>query len=142
MSSLNIVTLDGYITKDCELKKFTNENMVASFTLAINSYDPKAEDKTRVSFIDCKKYGKVDKISSYLNKGTKVTISGSLIQERWEKGGQKYSKLVVYVNQLTLQSVKNRQEENYGHTEYNPPVKYDEPVPEQDVQMEDEKDIF
>lgn len=92
----NLVVLVGRLTRDPEVKS-VGEHTVASFALAVGDY------KDAVSFIDCKAWNqKATVLEKYAGKGKQVCVVGRLRQERWEKDGQKRSKLVVNVNELQL----------------------------------------
>jgi single-strand DNA-binding protein len=100
MGNFNKVTLLGNLTRDPELEELgeNREKKVAKFTVAVNREAPKADgEKSRqVSYIDCKAYGKLgEAISSYFQKGRPILVDGRLKQERWEKEGKNFSKVVV-----------------------------------------------
>src|SRR4051812_13065462 len=69
------------------------------FTLAVNeAFKPKDSDEWQeyVSFIDVKQWGVRSKaVLNFLEKGSGAIVTGKLKQERWEKDGQKQSKVVV-----------------------------------------------
>lgn len=103
MTDINAVTLVGRITKDADVKVYNNST-ITSFNLAVNA-SKKQGDKyvDETSFIDCKTWNNYKD----LTKGKKVCITGHLKQERWEKDGQKNSRIVVMVDLLNyLDSAK------------------------------------
>lgn len=92
----NLVVLVGRLTRDPEVKN-VGEHTIAEFALAVNDY------KDAVSFIDCKAWNqRATVLEKYAGKGKQVCVVGRLRQERWEKDGQKRSKLVVNVNEIQL----------------------------------------
>lgn len=92
----NLVVLVGRLTRDPDVKS-VGEHTIAEFSLAVGDY------KDAVSFIDCKAWNqRATVIEKYAGKGKQVCVVGRLRQERWEKDGQKRSKIVVNVNELQL----------------------------------------
>lgn len=104
MNSLNTVALVGRITQDVKLQ-FTGRDMpYIFFAVAVNRSVKKGDQyEEEPSYIDCKLYGKsAEALEKYLTKGKLVSLDGSLRQNRWEKDGQKFSKLEVIVRDLQL----------------------------------------
>ena len=93
---INQVILTGRLTRDAEIKQ-VGEHTIAEFSLAIGHV------KDAVSFIDCKAWNRTAEIvQQFTSKGKEVAVVGEFRQERWEKDGQKRSKVVVSVNKLKL----------------------------------------
>lgn len=116
----------GRLVSDPQTAATQNGNEYAKFTIASNrvyvSGDQKREE---VSFLDCVAWGKLaGVIGEYVRKGSQIVIEGRLKQERWEKDGQKRSKIVVVVE--SLQFLQKKGEEAGGQ---NPRVYSDEDVP-------------
>lgn len=104
-SDLNVVALTGRLTRDSELKYANSGMAIARFTLAVNRKikDANGQWVDTADFFDCSMFGKsAEGVNQYLLKGTHVAINAELRQERWEKDGQKQSKVTLVVNQLTL----------------------------------------
>ncbi len=98
MSNLNHVVLMGRLTKDPELRYTQSGIPVASFTLAINEfYKNKAEEKKETTtFIDCEVWRKLAEVlSEHMKKGSGLCVMGKLRLDKWEKDGQKRSKVKV-----------------------------------------------
>jgi len=105
MTNLNTVALVGRITQDTKLQFTGRDNPYLFFSIAVNRSVKKADGQyeDEASFIDCQLYGKsAEALERYLTKGKLVSLEGSLRQNRWEKDGQKYSRLVVLVRDLQL----------------------------------------
>ena len=116
---MNNVSLIGRTTDDIELRTTTNNKSVCRFTLAV----PRKFKKDETDFIECEAWGKTaELLSTYVQKGQQVALSGSIQQSKWEKDGKKYSKLIVYVEEMTL--VSNEQK-----TSHNEPQTKREPTP-------------
>ena len=101
MTDLNNVVIMGNLVKDPVTKQVGSAN-VCNFTLALNRSVKKGDNWTdETSFIDCSMWGK-ENIIQYLHKGGKISVEGYLKQDRWEKDGQKQSKISVVVNNIFL----------------------------------------
>ena len=118
---INTVVLVGRLTRDSELKYSTSGFPICTFSLAVN--DSKKEGdawKEFAHFFDCTLLGKRgEALSQYLTKGQKVAIQGKLQQDRWEKDGQKRSKVKILVNDIEL--IGGKKAETDGDGENTPP---------------------
>ena len=106
--NIDSIVLIGNLTHDIGEKDFGyvgNEKGTAklSFNIAVNDYKKVNGEYTNVAyFFDVVLWGKqAENIKPYLTKGKTVGVSGKLIQDRWEKDGQKFSK--VYINADNVQ---------------------------------------
>ena len=112
--SLNTLTLSGNLGADAELKYTKAGSPVATFSLAVNERVPK-QDGTwgdRTNWIECSMFGKrAEALSTYLRKGTKVSIVGHLHQSVWQYEGKNRSRLDVRVDELELMSVRRDQQQ-------------------------------
>jgi single-strand DNA-binding protein len=104
MASYNRVILMGNLTRDPELRYIPSGTAVSDVTIAVNDRVKRNDqwiDET--SFVDVTLWSRDAEIASeYLSKGSPVLIEGRLRQERWEKDGQKHSKLKVVCDRLRL----------------------------------------
>ena len=97
--NINNVTLGGFLVKDIEVKHTTSGISIGTGAIAITKKIKDKEPET--SFFDFVCFGRWAEISAQNGKkGDKVIIAGELKQERWEKDGQKRSKVVVIANQI------------------------------------------
>ena len=116
---MNSVSLIGRTTDDIELRTTTNGKSVVSFTIAISRKFKKDE----TDFIECEAWGKTaELLSTYVHKGQQVGLFGNLQQEKWEKDGKKYSKLIVSVQDITfiVNEKKTSQDEPQAKREPSP----------------------
>ncbi len=85
----------GRLTRDPELKKVKGrdgETSVCNFSIAVG--EGKGEDD--VSFFDITCWGKVaENVAKYCFRGNLVGVQGKLKQDRWEKNGEKRSKVKI-----------------------------------------------
>jgi single-strand DNA-binding protein len=107
MNGLNSVTLGGNLTRDPELRYTQGGTAVLSMSVAVNESrkDGNGEWTDYPNYIDMTLFGKrAESVSDYLSKGTYVAVTGRLHQNRWEKDGQKRSKVEVVVDNIHFQS--------------------------------------
>ncbi|MCE9545824.1 MAG: single-stranded DNA-binding protein [Planctomycetia bacterium] len=105
MASFNRVILIGNVTRDPELRYIGSGTAVTDLGLAVNDRrkTPSGEWIEEVSFIDVTLWGRTAEVASeHLTKGSPVFIEGRLKQERWEKDGQKHSKVKVVCDRMQL----------------------------------------
>ena len=100
----NKVTLIGRLTRDIELRYTTTGTAIAAVSLASNRIVKKQDNwETEVSYFDANIYGrKAENLKPYLTKGKMILISGRLNQDRWEKDGQKFSRIKIEVEEVQL----------------------------------------
>ena len=93
----NNVTIIGRLTRTPELKNTASGTAICSFSLAVN--DRARGQEQYVNYIDCNLWGKqAEDLAPHLMQGLQVCVSGRLRQNRWEKDGQKRSKIELNVN--------------------------------------------
>lgn len=100
-SGISTVVLAGNLTADPELRS----ERLLTFTVAVNRRAKNADGEWGDSahFFDVKVLGnRASSLSGILEKGRAVTVLGDLVQERWEKDGQKRSALRVLANEVVL----------------------------------------
>src|SRR5574344_1614273 len=95
---MNNVNIIGNITKDIELKYTQNNKAVTTVTLAVNEgYG----DNQKTYFIDVQIWeNQAENLAKYCSKGSKIAVSGKLIQQTWEHEGKKQSKVLVQANNV------------------------------------------
>jgi single-strand DNA-binding protein len=107
---INSVTLVGRLTRDAELK-YTNTGMaITHFAIAVNRTRKDGDQWVdEANFFDVNLWGKRgESLNQYLQKGTQVAVLGELRQERWEKDGQKNSRVSIHCNNIQLLSRANQ----------------------------------
>lgn len=123
MNDLNTLALIGRVTRDAELRYTSTGTALSSFTIAVNRSVKKGDQWTdEASFIDLTVWGKTaENLNKYLVKGTQVAVQGSLEQQRWEKDGQKFSKLAVHVDSVQLIGGKRESSGSTSQPQSGPP---------------------
>ena len=95
---MNNVNIIGNITKDVELKYTQNNKAVVTVTVAVNDgYG----DNQKTYFLDVQVWEKqAENLAKYCGKGSKIAVSGKLIQQTWEYEGKKQSKVLIQANNV------------------------------------------
>ena len=96
---MNVCIFSGRITKDAETRVANNGTAITSFTLAVDSG---FGDRKRTDFIACKAF-KREALGAHLTKGKPVMVSGEYQEEKWEKDGQKHSRVVILCRDIEFQ---------------------------------------
>lgn len=104
MNDINLVCVSGRLTRDIDVRYLQNAAPVGTFALATNKSVKKNGSWTEdTSFIDITIYGKLAEVlKPYLTKGKKISVTGAFRQDRWEKNGQKFSKIVVIADKINF----------------------------------------
>ena len=120
MPSYNHTILMGHLTRDPEERVTTEGKPVVRFTVAVNR--PRLKDhegEEEVLFMPCVSFGKTAEVAGeYLSKGDPVHLAGRLRENKWEKDGQKRSRIELIVG--SVQFLKSRENGANGKTEDQP----------------------
>lgn len=122
MTDINKTILVGRLTKDIEIKYTNSGAAIGNLSIAVNR--SRKQDNQWVdeaSFVDVKIYGKMaESLRPYLTKGKQIAVEGFLKQERWQKDGQNFSRVIVGAENVQLlggNSGNDSQQQNddYGY---------------------------
>jgi len=104
MASFNRVILVGNLTRDPELRYIPSGTAVSDIGLAVNDRVKRGDQWVEEPvFVDITLWGRTAEIANeYLSKGSPVLVEGRLKLDRWEKDGQKHSKLKVIGERLQM----------------------------------------
>ena len=107
MTDLNHVIEIGRLTRDISERDFgytTGGTVRLNLSIAVNRSEKRnGAWQDKVSFFDVTVWGKTaENIKPYLHKGKQIAIDGYLDQQRWEKDGQKFSKVVIIADNVQL----------------------------------------
>ena len=96
---MNTVSLIGRLGGDPQLRYTQSGTAVATCSIAV----PRRRNRDEVDWIDLTFWGKTAELAANtLAKGRQVGVTGRLQQDRWEQDGQKRSKVVVVVEEITF----------------------------------------
>ncbi len=112
MADVNKVVLIGRTTHEIDERSFgytTGGTARLNISIAVNRREKRnGEWADRVSYFDVTIWGKTaENIKPYLTKGKQIAVEGYLDQQRWEKDGQKYSKVCIIADNVQLLGGKN-----------------------------------
>lgn len=125
MTDTNHVVLIGRLTRDlgADERSFAytaNGTARANISIAVNRSVKRGDEwADEVSYFDITIWGKTaENLKPYLLKGKQVAVDGWLKQDRWEKDGQKFSKVGIVANTVQLLGGKsdNGNNENGGYS--------------------------
>lgn len=105
--SINRCVISGNLGDDPELRNTASGTAILSLRVAVNERrkDQSGEWTDYVNWVDAVMFGaRAESVSRYLQKGSKVSISGRLRYSSWERDGQKRSKLEVVVDEIEFMS--------------------------------------
>ena len=107
MTDLNHVIEIGRLTRDISERDFaytTGGTARLNLSFAVNRSEKRnGAWQDKVSYLDVTVWGKTaENIKPYLHKGKQIAVDGYLDQQRWEKDGVKYSKVVIIADSVQL----------------------------------------
>ena len=107
MTDLNHVIEIGRLTRDISDRDFaytTGGTARLNLSIAVKRSEKRnGAWQDKVSYFDVTVWGKTaENIRPYLHKGKQIAIDGYLDQQRWEKDGVKYSKVVIIADSVQL----------------------------------------
>lgn len=111
---INLFTAIGRLTKDPELRKSGNDVSFATMTIAIDNPIKESDGTRGTTFLDCRLFKEqAENLVKYTRKGSKIAISGSLIQRNFvRKDGSKGSVIEVIVNNVEYLDPKSTEQDN------------------------------
>lgn len=123
MTDVNKIICIGRLTQDAKVDFVSSGTAKSEISIAVNRSVKKGGNWVdEVSFFNVTIWGKTaQNLEQYLKKGTQICVEGFLRQDRWEKDGQKQSRvLIVAENVQLLGSGKGEQSNNDAFPEDNP----------------------
>jgi single-strand DNA-binding protein len=113
MASLNVCSFTGRAGRDPEMKFFESGSAIAQLTIAVDGWKRDSEPL----WLNLKVWGKLAQVAAhYVRKGSQIAVSGQLENESWtdKTTGEKRSKMVLNVKELTLLGSKKDDQGGYG----------------------------
>lgn len=101
---LNLIVLQGRLTKAPELRKTQNDNAVCTFTLAVD----RDRDRGKADFVKCVAWrSTAEFMTKYFGKGQMAIVTGSLQSRDWtDKEGNKRTDWEVQVDLVNFAGEK------------------------------------
>lgn len=160
MANFNKVILMGNLTKDPEVRYVPSGTAVGDLTIAVNRKykSSSGDEQEETCFVNITVWGRqAETCGEYLRKGRPILVEGRLKQDRWEKDGQKHSRLGVVAERVQFlgggtqgsefrdTSEQKQQQQTYSRPEPRPEPSPEptpepppaEPGPEENVEDED-----
>lgn len=100
--SLNVITIQGRLVRDPEMRRTGSGIAVGNFTVAVDR-DFKGQDGNKeTDFFDCVAWrGTADFLSKYFRKGNMATVTGRMQSRKWtDKSGATRTAWEVQVDSL------------------------------------------
>ena len=103
-NDINHVTIVGRLTRDAEISYLPSGAAVAKISIAVNRSRKNGDQWVEeVSYFDSAIFGKTaENLRQYLSKGKQIGLEGHLKQDRWEKDGQKFSRISIIADNVQL----------------------------------------
>lgn len=117
MADINRVIEIGRLTRDAEVTYTPGGMAIAKMSIAVNRRVKNGDGwADEANYFDVQVFGKAaESLKPYLTKGKMIGVDGYLKQDRWEKDGQKFSKVTINANDIQLLTPKDKnQDAGYG----------------------------
>jgi single-strand DNA-binding protein len=112
MANLNKVFLIGRLTRDPEVRTFSNGGKVAKFGFAVNNRRKNPQTgqwEDEPVWLDCEAYNRgefgklAETVEKFLRKGSQVFLEGHLQLDQWtDRDNQKRQKLKIVVDSMQM----------------------------------------
>ena len=107
---MNVVILNGRLTRDPELKYGQSGNAYSRFSVAVDRPFSSGENKT------------AEFVGEYFRKGRKILLKGSLQMSQYESEGKKLTTYNVIVDNVEFGESKGTSEGSYSNNSYSAPA--------------------
>lgn len=98
---MNLVVLNGRLTRDPELKFGQSGKAYSRFSIAVDRAFQTDKTGQTADFINCVAFGKTAEfIGEYFRKGKKILLNGKLQMSQYESEGKKVTTYVVVVDSV------------------------------------------
>lgn len=101
---LNVVSLQGRLVRDPELKNTQSGTPYSSFTIAVDRSYVKQGEERKADFIDIVAWrGTAEFVSKWFHKGSMIVLSGSIQTRNYEdKNGNKRKAVEIIANEVSF----------------------------------------
>jgi single-strand DNA-binding protein len=109
MLNISNVVLTGRLAWDPDVRRAASGTVWGTFSLAVNHrYKTKnGESREDVAFIRGKTFNGVAEGLEGLKKGNMIMVAGHFITEKWEKGGENHSQMVLICDSVFSVIMRN-----------------------------------
>ena len=132
MYGFGTATIIGNLTRDPEIRYTPQGKASALFSLAVNRTRTKKDTGEKIeetTYIDIRAWEKIAEICREAKKGDAMFVHGEIREERWEKDGQKRSKLRVVAQDIRRLPKFPPRDKDFGKTGVPPVAAAPKPVP-------------
>lgn len=105
---MNKVDLIGRVATKIEVKESKNKKKYVRFRIAVNSFNGREETTTFLSVITWSK-STVDFLEKFVNIGDLVSVSGEIVESRYESGEVRYYTNIQTSNINLLNKAKEKE---------------------------------
>lgn len=132
MSDVNNAVFTGRIGRDPEMKYAASGTEIVNFSLVVERRRKGSDGKPEVDWFDVVAFGKTATfVAQYLDKGARVAIEGLMQQDRWEKDGEKHSRVKIIANSVQAMESKFEAERRRGGNTQQAPAQQQAPPAQQ-----------
>lgn len=151
--SINTLTLEGNLVADCEVIDLDGDPNIIRFTIAHNerryNKETREYEDADPTYVECSIYDSSGKRTAWLQddlvKGAHAVVEGRVHQDRWEKDGQNYSKVVCRVNDVVVRPARGKSDSKPGRSQrrqrVDDAVKATNPLPPAQIDGADAYDM-
>jgi single-strand DNA-binding protein len=114
MAALNKVQLIGYLGKDPEMRKTSNDKHVTSFSLGVTRRwrSKSGDSQSTTDWFNIETWGRLAEIcNDYLSKGRLVYVEGRLQTDRYEQEGSTRFFTKIVANEMQILDRRPEEEE-------------------------------
>lgn len=117
---MNLVVLNGRLTRDPELKFGQSGKAYSRFSIAVDRGFQSDKTAQTADFINCVAFGKTAEfIGEYFRKGRKILLNGKLQMSQYESEGKKVTTYVVLVDTVEFGETKASSGEGASYSNSN-----------------------
>lgn len=131
---LNLVAIQGRLTRDPELRQTPNGVAVSGFTLAVDRPYADKDGNRGTDFIDCVAWrGLGEFVAKYFSRGSMAIVTGSIQVRNWkDRDGNKRRSVEVVANNVSFGETKRSAADRQSRTGESITEDYVEPVMAED----------
>ena len=114
--SINTATISGNLGGDPDLRYTNGGTPVMTLNVAVNDRVPDGNGGyiDRPNWIKVTVWGnRAESLAKYLRKGSHVTVTGRLRQEKWEKNGENRSSVGIVLESIDFSSPRDSRDSGY-----------------------------